>query len=166
MRATREVEPAAATIHDSTAPPAITGAVTSEAATVLAFDYGEKRIGVAVGQTLTATAHALATVETRHAEPDWSAIAKLVGQWQPDALLVGLPLNMDGTAQPMTRKARRFRNQLAHRFGLPVFVADERLSTREAWERMLAAHKSKVGVDAFAAEVVLEGWLAREQQTP
>lgn len=128
-------------------------------ATVLAFDYGEKRIGVAVGQTITGAARALATVRVLGKSPDWDALKKLIDQWEPDTLVVGLPLNMDGSAQSMTAKANRFARRLEGRFMLPVQTCDERLSTREAWERMLAAPSDKPGIDAFAAEVVLEGWL-------
>jgi len=104
-------------------------------ATLLCFDYGERRIGVAVGQTLTGTATPLETLPARDGNPDWDRVATLVAEWQPDALVVGLPLNMDDTEQELTARARRFGNRLHGRLGLTVHFADERLSTREARDR-------------------------------
>ena len=100
--------------------------------TVLAFDYGDQYIGVAVGQTLTASAQALAVLHSRDGIPDWARIQHLLAEWQPCALVVGLPLTMDGHEQPVTQKAKRFGRQLEGRYNLPVYFADERLSSREA----------------------------------
>lgn len=97
--------------------------------TLLGFDFGKKRIGVAVGQEVTATASPLETVRAREGKPDWTAITRLINDWQANALVVGLPLNMDDTEQEMTRAARRFANQLKGRYHLPVFMTDERLSS-------------------------------------
>lgn len=129
--------------------------------TLLAFDYGEKRIGVAVGQTLTATATPLAIIPCRRRRPDWQEIARLIARWQPAALIVGIPLNMDGTEQPMTRAAQHFARQLEQRYGLPVHGVDERLSSVEARARRRAPDN----LDAIAAQVILETWLA-EQTAP
>ena len=128
--------------------------------TLLGFDYGEKKIGVAVGQTLTGTASPVCSVAVRKNVPDWSSIDKLVRTWQPNALVVGIPVHMDGTEQPMTTMARRFLRQLRSRFGLPVHTADERLSTREARERLQAAGRADDDDDPISAQVILEGWLA------
>jgi putative holliday junction resolvase len=128
--------------------------------TVLAFDFGERRIGVAVGQTVTSTASPLGSVPVRHGRPDWEAIAALLEAWAPDMVVVGLPLNLDGTEQPLTRRARRFGNQLAGRWGLPVELEDERLSTREARSRLLAEGRPRADDDPVAAQVILEAWLA------
>ena len=128
--------------------------------TVIAFDFGEKRIGSAVGQTLTGTAAPLATIRVRGTKPDWDAIDRLIADWKPDALVVGLPLNMDGTEQWITRRAQRFADGLHSRSGLPVHLADERLSTREAWERLIERGTRREGPDPIAAQVILEGWLA------
>jgi putative Holliday junction resolvase len=133
--------------------------VSGDAATLLGFDYGERRIGVAVGQTLTGTATPLATLPARDGEPDWQRIADLVAQWRPDALVVGLPLNMDGSEQTLTQRARRFGNRLRGRQRLAVHFADERLSTREARDRE-GASAPREGRDALAAQVILEGWMA------
>lgn len=127
--------------------------------TLLCFDYGEKRIGVAVGQTLTGTATALRTLAARDGEPDWLAVAALLAEWRPDAIVVGLPLNMDGSEQRLTGRARRFARRLSQRHPMPLHFADERLSTREARGREGVA-APREGRDALAAEVILEGWMA------
>ena len=131
-----------------------------EATTLIAFDFGEKRIGTAIGQTVTRTATPLETIRVRRSRPDWNAIDRLIGAWKPDALVVGLPLNMDGTPQWITDRARRFANRLRTRSGLPVHLADERLSTREAWTRLVESGSRRDGPDPVAAQVILEGWLA------
>ena len=130
-----------------------------ETKTLIAFDFGEKRIGTAIGQTVTGTAAALETVPVRKMRPDWDAIDRLVDTWRPDALVVGLPLNMDGTEQWITTRARSFARQLEQRFGLPVHLADERLSTREAWTRLVESGSRRRGPDPIAAQIILEGWL-------
>ena len=128
--------------------------------TLLAFDFGEKKIGVAVGQTVTATANPVALVKSGHKGPDWAAIADLITTWKPDALVVGLPLNMDGTEQRTTNQARRFKNQLRGRFSLPVYTTDERLTTREARQRLSNHGHLNREDDPIAAQVILEGWLS------
>jgi putative holliday junction resolvase len=129
---------------------------------LLGFDFGTKRIGVAVGQQLTGTARALTTLRNRDGAPDWEAIGKLLATWQPDALVVGLPLNLDGSDHAITRLARRFGNRLRGRYNLPVFTIDERLSSAEA-ERLLAEQGrfDKADVDKLAARLILESWLTQ-----
>ncbi len=134
--------------------------------TLLGFDYGHKRIGVAVGQTLTATATPLTTVRVTAAEPDWAGIGELIETWQPDALVVGIPLNMDGTEQATTRTAREFGRELARRFRLPVHSADERLSTVEARRRLVEAGRHALDEDPVAAQIILEAWLQEHQANP
>jgi len=134
--------------------------------TVLGFDYGEKRIGVAVGQTLTGTATAVQTISQHQHQPDWTAIGRLIDTWQPQQLVVGLPLNMDGSEQSLTRRARRFGRQLAGRYRLPVDYADERLSTREAARAYEHRAPPREGRDAVAAKVILEGWMAGTKLPP
>lgn len=126
------------------------------ALSLVCFDYGMKRIGVAVGQTLTGTASPLGTILVHGREPDWTAIGRIIHEWKPDALVVGKPLNMDGTSQPMTRASNRFARELGERYSLPVFRADERLSSYEAASRM----KTTRGLDPAAAQVILETWLS------
>ena len=128
--------------------------------TLLGFDFGTRRIGIAIGQTLTASARPLTTLDTRNGKPDWEAIGRLIREWQPDRLVVGLPLHMDGTPHPMTEQARRFGRQLEGRYNLPVEWVDERL-TSDAAERELPAQRDKGAVDALAAALILEDWLAQ-----
>src|SRR5437868_4556129 len=88
---------------------------------VLGFDFGTKRIGVAVGQSLTRTARPLAMLKAKEGSPDWNEVARVIAEWKPDALVVGFPLNMDGTEQPLTHRARHFAEQLELHFQLPVY---------------------------------------------
>jgi putative Holliday junction resolvase len=128
--------------------------------TLLGFDFGTRRIGVAVGQELTRTATALITLTSRDGGPDWPSISRLIEEWHPDALVVGLPLNLDGSESESSRLARRFGNRLAGRYNLPVFTADERLSSSEA-EAILAEQGrfEKADIDKLAAQLILQGWL-------
>jgi putative holliday junction resolvase len=130
---------------------------------LLGFDFGSKRIGVAVGQELTRTATALETLKSRDGGPDWDSITRLIKEWQPDALVLGLPLNADGSEHETTRLARRFGNRLTGRYNLPVFTIDERLSSVEA-ERILSekGRFDKEEVDKLAAQIILESWLAQQ----
>lgn len=130
---------------------------------LLGFDFGIKRIGIAVGQELTGTASELATLTSPDGGPDWKGISRLIDEWQPDALVLGLPLNADGSDHEVTRLARRFGNRLKGRYNLPVFTIDERLSSIEA-ERQLAEQGrfDKEDVDKLAARIILESWLAQQ----
>lgn len=129
--------------------------------TLMGFDYGPTHIGVAIGQTVTHTATALTSLNAKAAKPDWEGITRLIENWQPAALVVGEPLNMDGTEQPMTSRARRFSRQLHGRFALPVFLADERLSSREARSRLPRGADPRDD-HAVAAQIILETWLGNE----
>lgn len=130
---------------------------------VIAFDYGTRFIGVAVGQSITGTAAPLAALPAKDGTPDWDSIAALIAEWQPQRLLVGLPLNMDGTPSEMSQRAQKFANRLHGRFGLPVDTWDERLSSFEARGEMLARDRGNRdfrgrGVDSLSARLILEGW--------
>jgi putative Holliday junction resolvase len=129
--------------------------------TLLGFDFGLQRIGVAVGQEITGTATALTTVRSRNGKPDWDMIMELISTWRPDALVVGLPLHADGGESEFTRRVKRFIRQLEDRYKLPVHPMDERLSSHAAAEhRSQGSHKLKSsGLDAFAAKEILESWL-------
>ena len=129
--------------------------------TALAFDYGLGRIGCAAGQTLTATASPLAALKARDGQPDWSAVGELIRDWKPDILLVGLPLNMDDSESDFCLRARKFARRLHGRFGLPVTMVDERLSSREAKARTgyRASYRDNP-IDDVAAQIILETWLA------
>ncbi len=130
--------------------------------TLLGFDFGTKSIGVAVGQQLTGTARALAALKAQDGIPDWNLIGKLLKEWQPDYVVVGLPLNMDGTEQPLTDRARKFANRIHGRFGVRVEMQDERLSTVEAradlFERGGFRALQKGQVDSQSAVIILEDW--------
>ncbi|NOY72056.1 MAG: Holliday junction resolvase RuvX [Gammaproteobacteria bacterium] len=136
-----------------------------EPQTVLGFDYGLRRIGTAVGQTLTATATPGVTLIANQGKPDWQAISQLIDDWQPTALIVGLPLNMDDSEQQLTAAARRFGNQLHGRYQLPVYFADERLTSKEAACQLgFTPHSTKkrklkrANVDSLAAKLIIETW--------
>jgi putative Holliday junction resolvase len=131
--------------------------------TLLGFDYGKRRIGVAIGQVITETTSPLATIRAAEGKPDWAEITRLIHDWRADALVVGLPLNMDGSDQEMTRAARRFANQLEGRYHLPVFLTDERLSSVAA-EQILneapsgkrrAGKQQEAVLDQVAAQLIL-----------
>ncbi|SNY51732.1 putative holliday junction resolvase [Arsukibacterium tuosuense] len=134
--------------------------------TVLCFDYGTKSIGVAVGNDLTGSATLLPALKAQDGTPNWDQIAKLIADWQPQLLLVGLPLNMDGTEQDFTIRTRKFANRLHGRYGLPVELHDERLSTADARSRLFAEggyrKLTKDKVDSLSAQIIFEGWY--EQQ--
>jgi putative Holliday junction resolvase len=140
--------------------------------TLLGFDFGKRRIGVAVGQEITATATALETVRADDGKPDWSAITRLIRDWQADALVVGLPLNMDGTEQEMTRAARRFANQLEGRYHLPVYLTDERLSSVGAEQLLEEAPSGKrrnarqqaAVLDQIAAQLILTTFFSQQER--
>ena len=122
--------------------------------TLLCFDLGQKRIGLAVGQTITKTATPLETISVKNNKPDWDRINQLIEEWRPDRLVVGYPLQMDDGRQPMTEMSERFVRQLDGRYHLPVDVIDERLSSYEARQRI----KSTRNVDPVAAQAILETW--------
>jgi putative Holliday junction resolvase len=127
---------------------------------LLGFDFGSKRIGVAVGQVVTRTATALETLESRHHRPDWNGVSRLVKEWQPEALVVGLPLTLEGAEQELTVAARRFGRQLQGRYGLTVHFADERLSTYIATRRLGEQRRDqRQWVDREAARLILQTWL-------
>ena len=133
--------------------------------TLLAFDFGHRRIGVAVGQTLTGSANALAVIPVA-AKPDWQAITLVMTEWKPVAVVVGLPLAADGGETDMSKDARRFGRQLEGRYAIPVFYEDERLTSFSAEQRFVNAReqggmrrKDSALKDAMAAQIILESWL-------
>ncbi|ALZ75035.1 Holliday junction resolvase RuvX [Rheinheimera sp. F8] len=133
---------------------------------ILAFDYGLKSIGVAVGQRLTGTASTLKALKAVDGTPDWNQIEALIKEWQPELVVVGLPLNMDGTEQPFTARVHKFINRLHGRFGVKVQAHDERLTTVESRAELFSQggfkKLSKDAVDCFSAKLILESWF--EQQ--
>lgn len=131
--------------------------------TMLAFDFGIKRIGVAIGQDRLGTARALTTITVADNTARFAAIGKLIGEWQPLQLVVGLPRALDGGEYEMTARCRRFAHQLEGRFGLPVALVDERLSSSEAESRLSGAglkwQARKQRLDAVAAQIILQDYL-------
>lgn len=130
--------------------------------TTLGFDFGETRIGVAQGDAELAMAHPLATVTGNSNDAKFEAIAKLVKEWQPVQLVVGLPTHTDGTEHELTRLSRKFGRRLHGRFGLPVYWVDERMSSLYA-ESLLAeaqvfGRKQKAVLDQVAAQAILQGF--------
>ncbi len=126
--------------------------------TLLGFDFGMRRIGVAVGQMITRTANPVAVLNARDGVPNWEHVQELIDTWNIDAIVVGIPLNMDGSKQPVTFAAQRFANKLSSRYGLPVYTVDERLTTVEA------KRHQQTELDSYAAKLILEQWL-REQDS-
>lgn len=134
--------------------------------TALGFDYGARRIGVAVGNALTRTARALEVIANGAQGPDWPRVDALLREWQPQILLVGLPLTMEGEEQKNSAAARAFAARLDEKYKLPTQLVDERLSSREAAQRFAqrraggqARRKHAAALDAVAAEIIIEQWL-------
>jgi putative Holliday junction resolvase len=127
-----------------------------EEAAFLAFDFGMKRIGVAVGQTITYTARPLPLMQATDGVPDWAQIKSLVSQWSISGCVVGLPLTLSGEEQPISLAARKFANRLKVRTGLPVFFSDERLTSQAARLQGIEGES----IDSIAAQIILEDWLA------
>jgi putative Holliday junction resolvase len=133
---------------------------------VLGFDVGARRIGVAVGNSLTGSARAVAVIEVGEAGIDWSKVEALVREWKPDRLVIGEPLTIDGEAQPATHFARRFATEAAERTQLPIAMVDERYSSLEADRRFAerrkagqARRRDAAALDAVAAEIIVERFL-------
>ncbi len=130
---------------------------------LLAFDFGSRRIGVASGQMITRTATPLCTLLARNNGPDWASISRLIDEWQPDALIVGLPLSLDGKETDMSAATRRFGNQLHGRYNLPVHWIQEQLSSHEAEQRQTGAGRhDKNELDSIAAQIILETWMTQQ----
>ena len=139
--------------------------MTGSGGSVLAFDYGERFLGVAVGEAGVRVAHPLAAIDARVAAARFRAIATLIDEWRPAQLVVGLPLGLEGDRRELTRRAERFARQLEGRFRLPVTLVDERLSSVEAEDRLRAAgrggRRSKRLVHPVAAQVILQDFFDR-----
>ncbi|PVZ72170.1 Holliday junction resolvase RuvX [Pelagibaculum spongiae] len=137
-------------------------ATDNKTLTIIAFDYGLRRIGVAVGQTFTGLAQPIKPVMARDGIPDWDLLQKLFDEWQPDLLVVGRPLNMFGEEQEISKRADKFSRRLEGRFGLKIGRVDERLSSREAIDLLYELGGSgkvdKASVDSCAAALILESW--------
>ena len=134
---------------------------------IMGFDFGTRKIGIAVGQLITKTAKPIAIISARDGVPDWSEIEKLILEWQPAQLVVGLPLNMDETESEMSRRSLKFARRLTGRFNIPHDTIDERLTSREArsiHESHSSTQRGPAGrssdeIDDIAAQIILESWL-------
>ena len=150
----------------SAGPDAATPAIRADG-TVLGFDVGMRRIGVAVGNALTGNASAVAVVDVHAAGPDWAHVDRLLREWRPDGLVVGDPMSLDGGDQPIRKFAQAFARELRERTRLPVVMVDERNSSQEAASRFAAQRaegsrkrRDAELLDAVAAAVIVERWLA------
>ena len=128
----------------------------------MAFDFGEKRIGVATGETMLKVAHPLTTINAEENEAKFTQIRLLIGEWRPALLIVGLPMHMDGESHAMTSLSKKFAQRLEGRYNLPVLMVDERLSSAEASQNLRAAGvrgiKQKAMLDAVAAQSILQSY--------
>jgi len=138
--------------------------------TLLAFDVGARRIGVAVGNTVSMSAREIGVLDVRETGPDWAALDRWIREWRPARLVVGDPATLDGGEQPIRKRARRFARTLAERYQLPVEQVDERTSSIEAAQRFAAGRASGLRkrhqasqLDALAAVVILERWLTEPE---
>lgn len=137
-----------------------------QASTLLAFDVGARRIGVAVGNTISMSAREVGVLDVFDAGPDWPALDRWMREWRPDGLVVGDPTTLDGGDQPIRQRARGFARELRKRYGLPVEQVDERTSSIEAAQRFAAGRAAgarkrhqAASLDALAAVIILERWL-------
>lgn len=138
--------------------------------TILAFDFGEKRIGVAVGDTLVGIAHPLQTISAESNDVRFATIAGLIAEWQPAQLVVGLPTYLDGTEHAMTQLSKKFARRLEGRFHLPVALVDERLSSAEASQSLkqagIGGRRQKPMLDQVAAQHILQSFLDNQTHAP
>lgn len=134
---------------------------------VIGFDFGTQSIGVAIGNPITGSATPLSALKARDGVPNWDILEQVIKEWQPQRLIVGLPLNMDGSEQPITQRARKFGNRLHGRFGLPVDFQDERLTTVDARADLFehGGYKAlqKGAIDSGSAVVIIESWYASQR---
>ncbi|MCI2283347.1 Holliday junction resolvase RuvX [Colwellia sp. MSW7] len=136
--------------------------------TILGFDFGKKYIGVAVGQEITGSASPLGSIKAIDGIPHWDTLTNFISEWQPDLIVVGLPLNMDGTEQQLTKDAKKFGNRIAGRFGLKVEFQDERLTTADAKEQLFSRggykNLKKDNIDAESARLIIESYFEQQYQ--
>lgn len=147
-------------------------AISQTIKTLMCFDFGTRRIGIAIGQRLTNTASELKPVKAKDGIPDWQQLQHLVDEWQPDAFVVGLPLNMDGSTSDMSLRAAKFARRLEGRYHRPSYTQDERLTSYEAKGMVIeqTGHRDfgTHSVDGLAARLILESWMnehPRQQET-
>ena len=134
---------------------------------ILAFDFGLKHIGVAIGQEITNTAQTFFSLDAKNGEPDWSQLDPLVKEWNPKLMVVGNPLNMDGSDSEIKKDSDKFSDLINKRYNVPVELMDERLTTREAKARLKSEEGSFIssGKDThqIAAQIILENWFSENR---
>lgn len=144
--------------------------MTTQAQQVLAFDFGTRRIGAATGQTLINSSTEVPPISAKDGTPNWQQLDDIISQWQPDILVVGIPINMDGSISEMSRRARRFANRIQDRYQKPCYLVDERLSTSEAkeihYQRGGSNNFRKESVDGIAAQIILQSWFDSDVRIP
>ena len=135
-------------------------------ATIIAFDFGLQRTGIAVGNTLTGSASPECTLQSQNEQPNWQAISDLFNEWKPNQLVVGMPIELDGSENPLKKRIDRFCNQLNGRYNLPVDQENEQFTSIEAAGRLKQLRQSgrkkkvsKEDVDKIAASIILENWM-------
>tara|TARA_Y100000590_G_C15444424_1_gene910152 strand:- start:392 stop:817 length:426 start_codon:yes stop_codon:yes gene_type:complete len=138
--------------------------MTLDSRVIIAFDFGLKHIGVAIGQEITNTAQTLYYFQAKNGKPDWNKLDLLIEEWRPKLFVVGNPLNMDGSKSEIKRQSDKFSNLISKRYNLPVKLVDERLTTKEAKER-LESSKGKfmtvsTDIHQISAQIILESWFA------
>ena len=131
---------------------------------IMGFDFGTRRIGIAMGQRLTNNATPLTPIKAKDGIPDWNKLADIINEWQPDAFVVGLPLNMDDSVSEMSQRAKKFAGRLEGRFHRPAYMHDERLSSYEAKSLIIEEYGQQnfgdYSADGLAASLILESWMA------
>ena len=140
--------------------------MTTNITSVLGIDYGLKRIGIATGQTITRSATPITTLNQINGNPDWNSLEQLVSQWQPQALIVGMPYHLDGKENDMTKIVEQFCLQLEQRFALPIYKISEVLSSYEAEQTLKKTTKigkhNKHEIDKMAAAIIVQNWLDQQ----
>ena len=135
----------------------------SKPVTVMSFDYGTEKIGIAIGQSISSTAEPLTIIKAKDGIPNWSQITDLIESWRPNYLVVGLPYNLDGSDSKLLQRALKFAKRLNGRFNIPTFGIDERLSSKAAAEKFKAGNPKisvRKEIDDVAAQIILETWFS------
>ena len=132
-----------------------------ESEVVMAFDYGLRNIGIAIGQNITKSASTFYAVKAKEGTPDWIRLDSIVEEWQPDLFIVGDPFNMDGTKSSFQKRISKFSLELKKRYEIRVHMMDERLTTKEAKERIMNQSnglKRSIDEHSISAQIILEDW--------
>ena len=135
----------------------------SKPVTVMSFDYGTEKIGIAIGQSISSTAEPLTIIRARDGIPNWSQITSLIESWRPNFFVVGLPYNLDGSDSKLLQRALKFAQRLNGRFNIPTFGIDESLSSKAAAEKFKAGNPQnsvRKEIDDVAAQIILETWFS------